>query len=62
MKSAAARAKEEEMLAPEAVPAGRAREILAVTVEPEPQFSYGLLHNNRDLFRRFVDSMRKHGR
>lgn len=27
---------------------------IRVTVEPEPQFSYGLLHNNRDLFRRFL--------
>lgn len=28
--------------------------LIAVTVEPEPQFSYGLLHNNRDIFRRFL--------
>ncbi len=31
-----------------------AREMLLVTVEPEPQFSYGLLHNDRDLFRKFL--------
>lgn len=27
---------------------------ITVAVDPEPQFSYGLLHNNRDLFRRFL--------
>ncbi|MFT3719994.1 hypothetical protein [Pseudorhodoferax sp.] len=27
---------------------------ISVAVDPEPQFSYGLLHNNRDLFRRFL--------
>jgi hypothetical protein len=27
---------------------------IRVTVEPEPQFSYALLHNNRDLFQRFL--------
>lgn len=30
------------------------RQLIAVSVEPETQFSYGLLHNNRDLFRRFL--------
>ncbi len=33
---------------------GKALDLFAITVEPEPRFSYGLLHNNRDLFRRFL--------
>jgi hypothetical protein len=41
-------------LSSETFNAEMARQMLAVTVEPEPQFSYGLLHNNRDLFQRFV--------
>jgi hypothetical protein len=40
-------------LAHESTPA-KAREFFAITVDPEPQFSYGLLHNDRDLFQRFV--------
>ena len=31
-----------------------AREQLLVTVEPEPKFSYGLLHNDRSPFRKFL--------
>lgn len=31
-----------------------ARRLIAVTVEPEPHITYGLLHNNGDLFRKFV--------
>jgi hypothetical protein len=40
-------------VAPDAAPAD-ARTLLAVTVEPTPEVSYGLLHNNRDLFRKFL--------
>lgn len=40
-------------LAQAATPA-QARDLFAISVDPEPQFSYGLLHNNRDLFQRFV--------
>jgi hypothetical protein len=46
--------REVKVLSPTAVEAGQARELIAVTIEPELQFSYGLLHNDRDLFRRFV--------
>jgi hypothetical protein len=48
------RPREDRVLSPETVTPDQARDYLAVTVEPEPQFSYGLLHNNRDLFRRFL--------
>jgi hypothetical protein len=41
-------------LAGAAIGAHEVRQLIAVTVEPETQFSYGLLHNNRDLFRRFL--------
>lgn len=39
---------------PSSFTAVQAQELIDVSVEPEPQFSYGLLHNNRDLFRRFL--------
>ena len=39
---------------PSEVSVHKASQLIAVTVEPEPQFSYGLLHNDRDLFRRFM--------
>jgi hypothetical protein len=42
------------LYSPEDLASDKAREYLAVTVKPEAQFSYGLLHNNRDLFRTFV--------
>src|SRR4051812_21964250 len=42
------------VLSPESVDAPLARSYIPVAVEPEPQFSYGLLHNDRDLFKRFV--------
>jgi hypothetical protein len=38
----------------ERTPSEKVPDYFAVTVEPESLFSYGLLHNNRDLFRRFV--------
>ncbi len=41
------------LVAPDVAPAD-IRTLLAVTVEPEPEVSYGLLHNNRDLFRKFL--------
>ena len=41
-------------MSPETVQPGKALDFFAITVEPEPRFSYGLLHNNRDLFRRFL--------
>ena len=41
-------------LLPSDTTAHQAQELIAFTVEPEVQFSYGLLHNNRDLFRRFI--------
>ncbi len=41
-------------LLPSNTTAHQAQELIAFTVEPEAQFSYGLLHNNRDLFRRFI--------
>lgn len=39
---------------PSEVSVHKVSQLIAVTVEPEPQFSYGLLHNDRDLFRRFM--------
>ena len=47
-------AAEISVLSPDSVTAQRAREILRITVEPEPLFSYGLLHNNRNLFQKFL--------
>jgi hypothetical protein len=43
-----------DALVPSAVSAREVSQLIAVDVEPEPLFSYGLLHNDRDLFRRFV--------
>ncbi|MFP5247816.1 MAG: hypothetical protein ACLGH0_14075, partial [Thermoanaerobaculia bacterium] len=42
------------ILAHEATVSERVPDLFAITVEPESLFSYGLLHNNRDLFRNFV--------
>lgn len=53
-KPTTARVRDQQVLSPEKVTGDVARGQLLVTVEPEPQFSYGLLHNNRDLFRRFL--------
>jgi hypothetical protein len=45
---------EHTVLRPESLAADEARELLPVSCEPELQISYGLLHNDRDLFRKFV--------
>lgn len=51
---ATSRVREQTAVSPETVEPGKALDLFAITVEPEPRFSYGLLHNNRDLFRRFL--------
>lgn len=51
---AAAAAVAVPMPAPLVAPPAEVRTLLAVSVEPEPEVSYGLLHNNRDLFRKFL--------
>ena len=45
---------EHAVLRPETLAADKARELLLVSCEPESQISYGLLHNDRDLFTKFV--------
>ncbi|MES2524575.1 MAG: hypothetical protein V4617_17885 [Gemmatimonadota bacterium] len=45
---------ERQTLVPSSMSAAQVAECIAVSVEPEPQISYGLLHNNRDLFRKFL--------
>ena len=45
---------EHAVLRPETLAADKARELLPVSCEPELQISYGLLHNDRDLFKKFV--------
>lgn len=45
---------EVRVLRPEKVAADHARELLPVDCQPEVQISYGLLHNDRDLFKKFV--------
>ena len=42
------------ILSHEAMTSDKVPDYFALTVEPEPSFTYGLLHNDRDLFRRFV--------
>jgi hypothetical protein len=51
-----------QVFSPSAVEPAQARDFFAITVKPEPQFSYGLLHNDRDLFQQFLVRNLSNGR